>query len=74
MPLFTDNRLRSYEREMQRIPNIERKGGGSTVLERFQDYTEEDCDCKLCLYYGGRKGGCQLVRCCCADVGDDDDI
>lgn len=55
MPLFTDNHLQTYEREMQRIPNFGRRGGGSTVQKHFQHYTEEDCDCKLCLHYGGRK-------------------
>lgn len=37
------------------------------IINRFKGYTVADCDCKLCLYYGGKKRGCKLDECCCAD-------
>ena len=27
------------------------------IYDRWPGYTVEDCDCRYCLYYGGRKGG-----------------
>ncbi len=36
------------------------------VFHRFPGYTVKDCDCRYCLYYGGRKAGCPLDVCCCA--------
>lgn len=35
------------------------------VLHRFRGYTVKDCACVYCLYYGGKKTGCTLKRCCC---------
>jgi len=27
----------------------------------------DDCDCRHCKYYQGRKRGCKLENCCCDD-------
>lgn len=35
------------------------------VFQRFRGYTVKDYDCRYCLYYGGKKAGCALNRCCC---------
>ena len=40
------------------------------LQERWQGYTVKDCDCKFCLYYGGRRGGeiiCKAEECVCKD-------
>lgn len=34
------------------------------VFHRFRGYTVKDYDCRYCLYYGGKKAGCPLNRCC----------
>jgi hypothetical protein len=38
---------------------------------KFQ-YYEEDCICKMCIFYCGksksRRAGCELETCCCADI------
>jgi len=39
-----------------------------TVLNKWLGYyTLADCACEYCLYYGGKKKGCQLEKCCCAE-------
>lgn len=38
------------------------------ILNKFQGYTLEDCDCRYCLYYGGKRKGkeiCLADRCVC---------
>ena len=35
------------------------------MIDRFTGYTVADCDCKLCLYYGGKRRGCTVKKCCC---------
>lgn len=38
------------------------------VLNKWQGYLVADCDCKLCLYYGGRRKGevnCLAEECVC---------
>ena len=38
------------------------------VLNKWRGYTVADCDCKYCLYYGGRKKGevkCLADECVC---------
>ena len=35
------------------------------VLGRFKGYSLEDCECKYCLYYAGKKNPCPLETCCC---------
>lgn len=30
-------------------------------------YTVEDCDCRLCLYYGGKRVPCLAVECVCVE-------
>lgn len=37
------------------------------ILDRFTGYSVADCDCKLCLYYGGKRLGCTLSACCCTE-------
>ncbi|MDL2293801.1 hypothetical protein LJC60_04135 [Ruminococcaceae bacterium OttesenSCG-928-D13] len=36
-------------------------------LNKFNGYTLEDCDCKLCLHYAGKGKPCPLETCCCED-------
>lgn len=40
-------------------------GEYTRIYHRFTGYTVEDCDCKYCLYYGGRWKGCTGESCCC---------
>lgn len=35
------------------------------IYNRFTGYTLKDCDCRYCLYYGGKRKGCAIPRCCC---------
>ena len=40
------------------------------IYNRFKGFTLEDCDCRYCLYYGGRRKGkvtCLSDECVCAD-------
>ena len=40
------------------------------VLNQWRGYTVADCDCKYCLYYGGRKKGevnCLAEECVCKE-------
>lgn len=40
------------------------------IYNRFQGYTLEDCDCRYCLYYGGRRKHkiiCLADNCVCKD-------
>ena len=40
------------------------------VLNKWRGYTVADCDCKYCLYYGGRKKGevnCLAEECVCKE-------
>ncbi len=40
------------------------------IYDKWQGYTVEDCDCKYCLYYGGRKDGeivCLVAECVCKE-------
>ena len=40
------------------------------ITKKWQGYTIADCDCKLCLYYGGRRRGeiqCLADECVCKD-------
>lgn len=40
------------------------------IYNRFQEYTLEDCDCRYCLYYGGRRKGkitCLADNCVCKE-------
>ena len=40
------------------------------ILERWQGYTVRDCDCRFCLYYGGKRQGeiqCLAEECVCKD-------
>ena len=40
------------------------------IYNKFKGYTLEDCDCRYCLYYGGRPKGkiiCLADECVCAD-------
>ena len=40
------------------------------VLNKFKGYTLADCDCKYCLYYGGKRKGkinCLAEKCVCEE-------
>ena len=40
------------------------------IYNKFKGYTLEDCDCRYCLYYGGRRKGkviCLADECVCTD-------
>lgn len=37
------------------------------IYNRFTGYTLADCDCKFCLYYGGKRAGCKASKCCCEE-------
>lgn len=40
------------------------------IYNKFKGYTLEDCDCRYCLYYGGRRKSkvtCLADECVCAD-------
>ena len=40
------------------------------IYNRFKGFTFEDCDCRYCLYYGGRRKGkvnCLADECVCAE-------
>jgi hypothetical protein len=34
---------------------------------RFEYYAE-DCDCRYCKFYRGKKKPCPLPACCCEDI------
>ena len=40
------------------------------ILNKFKGYTLADCDCKYCLYYGGKHKGkinCLAEKCVCEE-------
>lgn len=40
------------------------------IVNRWQGYTADDCDCRLCLYYGGNrqpKVQCLAEECVCKE-------
>ena len=40
------------------------------ILKKFKGYTLDVCDCKYCLFYGGKRKGkinCLAERCVCED-------
>lgn len=40
------------------------------IYNRFQGYSLEDCDCRYCLYYGGKRKGkitCLADNCVCKE-------
>ena len=40
------------------------------ILNRWKGYTVADCDCKYCLYYGGKHHGkvrCLVEDCICKE-------
>ena len=40
------------------------------ILNKFEYYLE-DCDCRYCSHYLGKKRGCKLQKCCCEDIKQD---
>lgn len=40
-------------------------GEYTRIYNRFTGYTVEDCDCRYCRYYGGKRTGCMRKYCCC---------
>jgi hypothetical protein len=41
--------------------------------DKFQYYLS-DCECNLCLHFLGKKAGCELETCCCADIREDTEL
>ena len=37
------------------------------IYNKFEYYAE-DCECIYCENYLGKKRGCKLLECCCADI------
>lgn len=40
------------------------------IYNKFEGYTLEDCNCKYCLYFGGRRRGnvkCLAEECVCEE-------
>ena len=37
------------------------------IYNKFE-YHLEDCDCRYCSNYLGKKRGCKLDKCCCEDI------
>lgn len=40
------------------------------ILNKFTGYTLADCDCKYCVYYGGKRKGeviCLTDKCVCEE-------
>ncbi len=37
------------------------------IQNRFTGYSTEDCDCRWCRWYGGKRRGCTIVECCCLE-------
>ncbi len=40
------------------------------IYNKWRGYTLADCDCKYCVYYGGKRKGkiiCLTEQCICAD-------
>lgn len=40
------------------------------IYNKWRGYTLADCDCRYCVYYGGRKKGritCLTEKCVCED-------
>ena len=40
------------------------------IYDHWQGYTVEDCDCRYCLYYGGKRHGeiqCLADECVCKE-------
>ena len=57
---------RLLERMMITIPGFKLKGHGTYIFGR-KELTAEMCDCKLCLYYKGKRKGCRMKRCPCIE-------
>lgn len=57
---------RSLERMMVTIPGFKPRGHGTYIFGR-KELTAEMCDCRLCLYYKGKRKGCSLKHCPCVE-------
>ena len=64
MYFSNDYERRQLERLMMTIPNFRPRGHGVVILHRY-DYTEKDCDCRLCPHGQKGKKGCAVTRCPC---------
>lgn len=42
-------------------------GQNTRIFNRFTGYSLKDCECRFCLYYGGKRKGCALPQCCCEE-------
>lgn len=44
--------------------------GNTRIYNKWQGFTLADCDCKYCVYYGGKRKGkifCLTEKCACED-------
>jgi hypothetical protein len=46
-------------------------GQNTHIYNRWQGYTEADCDCRWCVHYAGKNRPCPLEVCCCAEERED---
>ncbi|MCL2853109.1 MAG: hypothetical protein FWE20_08775 [Defluviitaleaceae bacterium] len=42
-------------------------GSNTKIYDKFQGYTSDDCQCIYCQHFKGKKQGCSLAECCCAE-------
>ena len=42
-------------------------GKNTRIYEKFRYYSLADCNCAFCLFYKGKRRGCSLEVCCCAE-------
>ena len=67
MTIFTESPGdRSLERMMVAIPGFKPRGHGTYIFGR-KELTADMCDCRLCLYYKGKRKGCSLKCCPCIE-------
>jgi len=43
------------------------KSKNTRYYNKFKWHSVSGCDCKWCKYYRGKKRGCVLEECCCAE-------
>jgi len=44
-----------------------KRNSNTRIYHKFSGYTLEDCDCRYCLHYGGKRKGCLLDECVCTE-------
>ena len=43
------------------------KSKNTRIQNKFKWWSVDDCSCRWCLWYKGKKRGCALSECCCAE-------